>query len=149
MRINKLTVKLVKESGVNYQDNFKVNSPSSVTRILTELYDLENEPIENFIMLMLDTKNKVIGTTLISKGTVNSSLVSPREVFQIALLGNAVSVILAHNHPSGNSEPSQQDITITERLVKSGKILGANVLDHIVIGDNEYTSLKEKGYINN
>ena len=147
MRINKLTVKLVKESGVNYQDNFKITSPKKVSELLSNLYDLENEPIENFIMLMLDTKNKVIGTTLISKGTVNSSLVSPREVFQIALLGNAVSIILAHNHPSGNSEPSQQDISITKRLVDAGKILGVNVLDHIIIGDNEYTSLKEDGYI--
>ena len=147
MRINKLTVKLVKEQGVNYNHNPKVTSPSEVVKVLNTLYDLENEPTENMVMLLLDTKYKIIGSTLISKGTVNASLVSPREVFQQALLGNAVSILIAHNHPSGNPTPSNEDVEVTKRLVKGGKLIGVNLLDHIIIGDNKYLSLKEEGYL--
>jgi DNA repair protein RadC len=94
----------------------------------------------------MNTKNKIVGVFEISHGTVNASLVTPREVFQKALLANAVSIILMHNHPSGDSTPSQQDIEITKRLVEAGKIVGVDVLDHIVVGDN-YVSLKGKGYV--
>ena len=147
MRINKLSVKLVRESGVNYSDNPITSSPQSVVDIMESLYNLRDEPTENFIILMLDTKNKIIGSSLISRGTVNSSLASPRNVFQTALLGNAVSIILVHNHPSGDAEPSEEDKSITGRLVDGGKLLGISVLDHIIIGDGRYTSLKQEGML--
>ena len=82
----------------------------------------------------------------ISHGTVNASLVTPREVFQKALLANAVSIILMHNHPSGDCTASRQDVEITKRLAEAGKIVGVEVLDHIIVGDR-YSSLKEKGYL--
>ena len=79
--------------------------------------------------------------------SVNASLVTPREVFAEALKYNAVSVVLLHNHPSGDAAPSHNDIAVTDRIVQAGKILGVQVIDHIIIGDNTYTSLKEKEYM--
>lgn len=147
MRINKLGIKLVKESGINYNNNFTVSSPKAVGVLLNDLYDLENEPCENVIMLMLDTKNKVIGTHLVSKGTVNACLIDPRTVLQVALLGNAVSIIVAHNHPSGDPSPSKEDIHITKRLNDACKIVGVSLLDHIIIGHGRQMSLKEEGVL--
>ena len=97
-------------------------------------------------MICMNTKNKIIGVFEISHGSVNSSIVSPREVFQKALLANAVSIIVMHNHPSGDCTPSREDIEVTKRLVEAGKIVGVEVLDHIIVGDR-YSSLKEKGYL--
>ena len=88
-----------------------------------------------------------IADTVLSVGTVNASLVTPREVFAEALKYNAVSVVLLHNHPSGDAAPSHNDIAVTDRIVQAGKILGVQVIDHIIIGDNTYTSLKEKEYM--
>jgi len=88
-----------------------------------------------------------VAANTVSIGTVNASLVHPREIFKVALLCNASAVILAHNHPSGNPTPSHEDIDITNRLKKAGEILGIEVLDHIIIGDNTWTSFKEKGLI--
>jgi DNA repair protein RadC len=97
-------------------------------------------------MVCVNTKNRVIGVFEISHGTVNSSLVNAREVFQKALLANAVSIILMHNHPSGDVTPSKEDVDVTKKLTEAGKILGVQVLDHLIIGDS-WISLKEKGYI--
>ena len=94
----------------------------------------------------MNTKNRIIGVFEISHGSVNSSIVSAREVFQKALLANAVSILLMHNHPSGDPSPSREDIEVTKRLVEAGKILNVQVLDHIIIGDS-YVSLKEKGHM--
>ena len=94
----------------------------------------------------MNTKNKVIGVFEISHGNVNSSIVGTREIFQKALLANAVSIILMHNHPSGDPSPSREDIEVTRRIVEAGKIIGIQVLDHIIIGDR-YSSLKEKGHM--
>lgn len=98
-------------------------------------------------MLCMNTKNVIHGVFELSHGNVNSSIFGVREIFQKALLANAVSIILIHNHPSGNPKPSVQDIESTKRAVEAGKLIGIEVLDHIIIGDNSYTSLKEKGYL--
>ena len=90
---------------------------------------------EHFYVLMLDARNQPIGLNLVSKGTLTASLVHPREVFKAAILANAVGVIVAHNHPSGNPKPSSEDIETTEILVKAGKLLSIPVIDHLVIGD--------------
>jgi DNA repair protein RadC len=94
----------------------------------------------------MNTKNKVIGVFEISHGNVNSSVLGTREVFQKALLANAVSIILMHNHPSGDPTPSRQDIEVTKKVAEAGNLIGIELLDHIIIGDS-YTSLKEKGYL--
>ena len=102
---------------------------------------------ERFLCALLDTKNRVFKETIVSEGTLTSSLVHPREVFRNAIKEAAASVLFVHNHPSGDPDPSREDINITKRLVETGKVIGINVLDHIVISDGKYLSLMEKGYM--
>ena len=99
------------------------------------------------VLLTLDVKNVVTSISTVSIGSINTSVVHPREVFKTAILSNAASIILAHNHPSGDVTPSKQDINITHRINECGKILGIDLLDHLIIGDDTYTSLKEKGIV--
>jgi len=138
-----VSLKLVREKKTEYLST--VHSPIDAVIILQPM--LEDCDREKFIALLLDTKNHVVAANTVSIGTVNASLVHPREIFKVALLCNASAVILAHNHPSGNPTPSHEDIDITNRLKKAGEILGIEVLDHIIIGDNTWTSFKEKGLI--
>ena len=102
------------------------------------------EPQEVFAVLLLDTKNKVNMVAEISRGTLDKVQVHPREVFKAAVLANANAIICVHNHPSGSSRPSQDDIDLTQRLSWAGDIMGIHVLDHIIIGDGEYTSMKRE-----
>ena len=102
---------------------------------------------ERFIMLCLNIKNKLINYTIISQGSLTSSIVHPRKVLKPAILSNAASVIFIHNHPSGDPDPSLDDIEITSRLCKAFNICGINVLDHIIIGDNQYFSFKQKNML--
>lgn len=140
-------VVLEKEISMNCPDlSYAIKSPDDAAQIGKEFMHIHEEPEEYMYMICMNTKNKVIGIFEISHGTVNSSLVSPREAFQKALLANAVSVIFMHNHPSGDCTPSREDIEITKRLTEAGEILGISVLDHIIVGER-YTSLKEKGYV--
>jgi DNA repair protein RadC len=102
---------------------------------------------ERFLCALLDTKNRVFKEIIVSEGTLTSSLVHPREVFRDAIKEAAASVMFVHNHPSGDPNPSRDDLSITERLVETGRVIGINVLDHIIISDGKYLSLLEKGYI--
>ncbi|MGA3243394.1 MAG: DNA repair protein RadC [Bacteroidota bacterium] len=102
---------------------------------------------ERFVCLWLNTANRVMGLTVVSEGTLNSSLVHPREVFRDAIVATSASIIVMHNHPSGNPEPSQEDITITRQLVESGKVLGIPVHDHVIIAEDGYTSFAERGLL--
>ncbi|MBO8126191.1 MAG: DNA repair protein RadC [Firmicutes bacterium] len=109
--------------------------------------DLRFQTREIFRCLVMDTKNQILANELVSIGTLNSSLVHPREVFKPAIARSAAGVILAHNHPSGDPAPSEEDIALTKRLAECGKLLGIKVLDHIIVGDNTFVSLREKGII--
>ena len=102
---------------------------------------------EHFKIAILDTKNQIISIENISIGNLNASIVHPREVFNIAIKRSANSIILVHNHPSGDPTPSTEDINITHRLIDAGNIIGIKVLDHIIIGDNKYISFKQKNII--
>lgn len=138
-------VVLEKEVSTNYPDlSYAIKSPDDAVTIGKDFMRIHEEPEEYMYMICMNTKNKVIGVFELSHGTVNASLVSPREAFQKALLANAVSVIFMHNHPSGDPKPSREDVEVTKRLSEAGKILGVEVLDHIIVGDS-YSSLKEKG----
>jgi DNA repair protein RadC len=95
----------------------------------------------------LDTKNQPTAINICHIGSLNASIVHPRECFKPAILSNAASILGGHNHPSGKSAESREDVEVTKRLVEVGKIIGIDVLDHIVLGDGEYVSLKEKGFI--
>jgi DNA repair protein RadC len=102
---------------------------------------------EVFLSLLLDAKNKLIREVKVSEGTLTNSLIHPREAFREAIRESAASVIFVHNHPSGDPEPSRDDIAVTERLKATGDIVGINVLDHVIVGDGKYVSLKEKGIL--
>lgn len=138
---------LEKDYSVNYPelDNM-MNSPEKIVQLAKGFLRMHEETEEYMYMICLNTKLMMTGLFEISHGNVNSSVVGTREVFQKALLGNAVSIILMHNHPSGDCTPSIQDIEITKRLVEAGKIVGVEVLDHIIIG-KQYCSLREKGHL--
>lgn len=132
-------------SGLSESLKPKITSPSDVSRILME--EMRYLEKEYFKILILDTKNQVISIENISVGSLNSSIVHPREVFREAIKKSSASIILVHNHPSGDPTPSGEDINITKRLIEGGKILGIEVLDHIIIGDGKYLSFKEKQII--
>ncbi|GLX69535.1 RadC family protein [Paenibacillus glycanilyticus] len=102
---------------------------------------------EHFVCLFLNTKNHIIARETLSVGTLNASLVHPREVFRAAVKAGSASIICVHNHPSGDPMPSPEDITLTKRLVEAGELMGIEVLDHLVIGDGRFISLKEHGYM--
>ncbi len=106
---------------------------------------LRGKKKEHFLVLLLDTRGQLIKTSEVSVGSLDSSIVHPREVFKEAMSASAASVIFVHNHPSGDPEPSEDDVKLTERLVQAGEIMGIDVLDHIIIGDKNYLSLKSKG----
>jgi len=110
-----------------------------------KLHPLIDVAQERFILLCLNVKNKLVNYSMISQGSLSSSIVHPREVLKPAILSNAASVIFVHNHPSGDSDPSMDDIEITGRLKKAFDICGIEVLDHIIIGNNEYYSFRNKG----
>ena len=127
------------------QSKSKINSPEDVYR---RLYPAMRESKkEHFIELCLDTKNQVIRENTISIGSLNANIVHPREVFRTALIESAAHIIVAHNHPSGDPTPSREDIDITKKLVETGKIMGIDVLDHVIIGDCRHFSMKEAGHI--
>lgn len=141
-------VELEKEYSMNRPDLVTiVRSPDDVYDVGTKFMRMHEEPEEYMYMLCLNNKNRIIGVFEISHGNVNSSIVSPREVFQKALLANAVNIVMLHNHPSGDPTPSKEDIDVTKRLKDVGEVLGVRVLDHIVVGDARYVSLMEKGYL--
>ena len=141
-------ITLDKEVSANRPDlTHYIKSPDDVVEVARDFLRLEEESEEYLYMIGLNTKNKVLGVFEVSHGTVNASIVGVREIFQKALLLNAVSIILMHNHPSGDSKPSRQDIEVTKKAAEAGKILDVEVLDHIIIGDKQYRSLKEKGYL--
>lgn len=129
-------------SKASVKESLIFTSPSTIADYYME--DLRHRKQEHMKLLMLNTKSKLIGETDISKGTVNASLVSPRELFIEALEKNAVSIILMHNHPSGDPTPSKNDILLTKRVTDAGNLIGIELLDHIIIGNNCYISFAEQ-----
>ncbi len=143
-RITKYKLELVKESSKVYEVESKVSSPSGVRDYLEQIFKLSIQAEEVVVILVLDIKNNVIGAFEVSRGSLNTSMVHPREVFKRALLLNGASIILAHNHPSGDVTPSKEDISITKRLVDGGKLLGVELLDHVIVGeDGDFMSFKQ------
>jgi len=123
----------------------KIKSPADAHRIVAPT--LRNLKKETFKALYLDTKNQLIREETVSIGSLDASVVHPREVFKTAIQESAAAIILAHNHPSGDPEPSREDIELTRRLREGGSLIGIEVLDHIIVGDGRYTSLKDRGEV--
>lgn len=146
-RINLYTVKQVKEqSGLYELDSAVIRKPSDASDVIQAVLNLNDEAVEKFGILTLNTKNKVVGVHVLSIGTLSAAMVHPRNVFQAAILNNAASIVLFHNHPSGDPTPSNEDIGMTKRICEAGELMGIEVLDHIITGDDhKYSSLKEKG----
>lgn len=122
-----------------------IRSPEDVSDLLMDRMRYLDR--EHFIVLFLDTKNNVLAQETVSMGSLNASIVHPREVFRSAVKKSVASIIAVHNHPSGDPKPSQEDIEVTERLKAAGQLLGIPLLDHVIIGDRCYVSLKQKGYL--
>lgn len=120
---------------------------TSPQMVFDSLKDIRSLKKEHFISIYLDTRNQEITREIISIGTLNATLVHPREIFEPAVRNLAASIILVHNHPSGDLTPSHEDLVITKKLVDSGNLLDIHVLDHIIVSSKEYISLKEKGLI--
>lgn len=123
----------------------KINSPEDVAEIVME--DMRYLRKEHLRVLFLNTKNIVSDVKDLSIGSLNSSVVHPREIFSEAIRKSSSSIIICHNHPSGDPTPSQEDIAITKRLLEVGKLVGIDLLDHVIIGDGKFVSLKEKGIL--
>lgn len=143
-RVDIVSVRLFKEASIQYKGR-KIKSPSDAYDLsLPFLKDIDREIM---LVITLDTKGQPNTISKCSVGSLNSCIVHPREIFKTAILTNACSIILAHNHPSGDPKESQEDIQVTHRLISAGELIGIKVLDHIIVGDGNFISLKEKGII--
>lgn len=156
MRVTKYKTKLTidgevileKESSVNYVGASNIlGSPKDVYNLATDVFRMHEETEEYAYILCLNVKNKLISAFEVSHGSVNMSVIGVREILVKALLSNAVNLILIHNHPSGDPTPSKEDKNITIRLREAGNIIGVTLLDHLIIGNGRYCSLKEKDLI--
>ena len=155
MRLTKYKTRLTEKQRVTLDKEFSINRPdlTSVIKSPNDVYEvardglrMHEESEEYLYMICMNTKNKIIGVFEVSHGNVNSSIFGVREILQKALLANAVSIIMIHNHPSGDPSPSREDVKVTERLSEAAKLVGIELLDHIIVGE-KYVSLKEKGYL--
>ena len=115
--------------------------------VIAQVSYLKNHKKENFVVLYLNSRNELLNKETISIGTLNANLVHPREVFEPAITGYSISIVLVHNHPSGDPEPSEDDLKITKQLIEAGKILGIEVVDHIIISQEKFISFKDKGLL--
>ena len=123
------------------QNITKINNGQDIYNLFSYLYKLEKQ--ENLIVVLLDNKNCIIDSKIIFKGTINMSIAHPREIFRYAILSSAFCIIIVHNHPSGTSYPSQNDILFTSKIIETGKIVGIPVIDHIIIGNNNYYTFRD------
>lgn len=135
---------LVKETSTNYQEK-QLNGPNKIVDMFNYIFNVSKLAEEYAWVLAMDSKNHCIGVFELSHGTVDISLVSPREIFVRLCLIGSVSFVLVHNHPSGDITPSKEDELVTDRVYAAGLMMGINMLDHIIIGDGCYYSFNEQG----
>ncbi|MGH0601586.1 JAB domain-containing protein [Bacillus mycoides] len=143
-RVNIVRLKMVKVGSLLYKER-RIKSPEDASVLLKQF--LGEVDREYFIVLCLDTKNQPTAINVCHIGSLNASIVHPREVLKPAIISNAASIIVAHNHPSNDPTPSREDIEVTKRLAEAGKIIGVELLDHVIVCSDSFVFLKEKGYI--
>lgn len=141
--LNLITLKVCKEKSIPYS-NIQINHPTKAVHIIKEFISYTDREI--FGVLMLNSVKEVNAIEIVSIGTLNTTIVSPREIFKGAILSNADSIIIFHTHPSGNVQPSQADIDVTTMIDEVALIIGINLIDHIIIGDDKYYSFATEGY---
>lgn len=127
--------------------SMKIEKITTAESVYTHLHEYANQEQEHFLLLTLDGASNIISTTMVFKGTLNQSLVHPREVFRKALLDNAAGIIIAHNHPSGTLEASRADVSITNRLKEVSKLIGIELIDHVILAQNGFYSFTEEGLL--
>lgn len=143
-RVDIVSLRLVKEKSLMYKYR-AIRSPENAYQLFKQfLGELDRE---YFVVMALDVKNQPTSINICHIGSLNASIVHPREVLKTAILSNAASILILHNHPSGQATPSPEDIEVTNRLAKACDLMGIDLLDHLVVGDDSFISLKEKGYM--
>ena len=143
--MNAFKICMVKENDIEYPD-VNISFPQTVADLVAKYVGTPDR--EMFIVLAVNVRNKINGIHTVSVGSLDTSIVHPREVFKFAILANASSIIVAHNHPSGDTTPSSDDIELTKRLKQASEILAIDLLDHIVLGhDGQYLSFRDKGLL--
>lgn len=153
MRITKYTVELtkereislVKEESKNYPEIDTINSPENVCKMMNWVFKANVKAEEHSWIIALDTKINIRGVFEVSHGTINGAIISPREIFTRLCLCGAVSFIMVHNHPSGDVMPSYEDIKVTSRLKEAGTLMGIELVDHIIIGNDDFYSMRQSG----
>lgn len=143
--VQRYDIRLVRDGRLTLEETPIIRRPEDTLPILAA--ELSELAYERFIALALSTKNHVIAVLPVSNGSLNASIVHPRELFQRAILSNCASLILAHNHPSGDPTPSPDDVSLTRKLVDAGTLLDISVIDHVILGYGRYVSFKERGLI--
>ena len=143
-KIDVVKVYVKKEQSLQIEKDI-IKKPEQVFEVVKNF--LGEVDREYLIVIVLDVKNKINSISVASVGTLNSSIVHPREVFKTAILANGASIILAHNHPSGDTSPSKDDINITTRIKECGVLMGIELLDHVILGDEKFISLKNEGIL--
>ena len=143
--IPRFDIRLVRDGRVATLEPTLIRTPADALPVLEA--ELSELAYERFIALALSTKNHVIAVLPVSSGSLNASIVHPRELFQRAILANCASLIIAHNHPSGDPSPSPEDIALTRKLVEAGELLDIPILDHVILGYGRYVSFKEHGLL--
>lgn len=138
-------IKQIVEERVEDYLKHSIKSPKDAAQIVMK--EIGDEDREVFLVLVLNAKNQVNAIHRCHVGSINASIVHPREVMKVAILNNGASIIVGHNHPSQKLEASTEDIDVTKRLVEAGQIMGIEILDHVIVSENDFISLKEKGYL--
>ena len=144
--ISKYKIKLVKEESTRYECENTITSPDVIEKIARKVLEMDSECEEVGVIIALNTKNKILGTFEVSRGSLNSAIIHQREVFKRLLLLNANGFVFIHNHLSGSVEPSNEDLLMTERLKQSGEVLGIDLIDSCIIGDS-FLSMKQEELI--
>jgi DNA repair protein RadC len=142
--INIYILKQIRISQHRYDLDLPITTPAVCHHILNILLDLKREPVEKFGIISLNTKHKLLGLHILGQGSLDSVAIEPREVFKAAMLNNAYSIIAFHNHPSGDPQPSVWDIAITRRLKEVGDILNISLVDHLIVGEEKWFSMREE-----